>query len=103
MTSDEVYLLFDKWWSEGTVVTCTFLGERMRARITGTIDRIVAGSVFLRSGDDAALLQLSLNSVHLVRYCEPRELGVPEGQEKCAALLIIHLNDGNVLQFAELK
>jgi hypothetical protein len=103
MTIEEVFLLFHKWWSESTPITCTFLGGGLRVRVTGRIDRIEAGSIFLHSGDETESLHLPLHSIHTFQYCEPRELGIPEGEERFAGLLIIHLQDGNVLQFAEPK
>ena len=103
MTIEEVLLLFDKWWSERTRITCTYLGGGLRVRLTGTIDRIDADSVLMHTGDESAILQLPLHSVHMCRYCDPRELYVPEAEEQFAGFLVIRLQDGGVLQFAEPK
>jgi hypothetical protein len=103
MTIDDALLLFDKWWSERTPITCTFLGGGLRVRITGTIERIEAGSVLMHTEDDAAFLHLPLHSVHAFRYCDPRELEVEEAEERFAGFLILHMQNGNVLQFAEPK
>lgn len=103
MTIDEALLLFDKWWSERTRITCTILGGGLRVRITGTIERIEAGSILMHTEDEAAFLHLPLHSAHMFRYCDPRELDVPEAEENFAGFLIIHLQNGDVLQFAEPK
>jgi hypothetical protein len=103
MTIEEALLLFDKWWTERTRITCTFLGGGLRLRITGTIDRIEPDSILMYSADESARLHLPLHSMHLCRYCDPRELNLPEAEEQFAGFLVIRLPDGGVLQFAEPK
>jgi hypothetical protein len=103
MTIDEALLLFNKWWSEDTLITCSFVGKGLRVRITGTIDRIEAGSILMHTADEAAFLHLPLHSVHEFRYCDSREIDEPGEEGKFAGFLIMRLMDGNVLQFAEPK
>jgi hypothetical protein len=103
MTIDEALLLFNKWWSERTPITCTFAGRGLRVRFTGTSDRIEAGSILMHAGDEAVYLHLPLHLVHEFRYCDPREIDEPEAEEKFAGFLIMRLMDNTVLQFAEPK
>jgi hypothetical protein len=103
MIIDEALLLFNKWWSERTPITCTFVGGGLQMRFTGTIDTIEAGSILMHTGDDAAFLHMPLHSVHEFRYCDPRELDEPDAEERFVGFLIMRLMDGNVLQFAEPK
>ena len=103
MNIDEALLLFNKWWSEDTLITCSFVGNGLRLRMTGTIERIEAGSILMHTGDESAFLHLPLHSVHEFRYCDPREIDEPETEAKFAGYLIMRLMDGNILQFAEPK
>ena len=103
MTIDEALLLFSKWRSEGMPITCTFIGKGLQVRITGTVDRIEAGSILMHTGDESAFLHLPLHSVHEFRYCDAREIDEPGAEGKFAGYLIMRLMDGNVLQFAEPK
>jgi hypothetical protein len=103
MTIDDALLLFNKWWSEDTPITCTFVGRGLKVRITGTIERIESGTILMHTGDEAAFLQMPLHSVHEFRYCDSREIGEPGAEDKYAGYLIMRLMDGSVLQFAEPK
>jgi hypothetical protein len=103
MTIDDALLLFDKWWSERTPITSTVLCGGLRVRFTGTIDQIEAGSILMHTGDEDAYLHLPLHSVHEFRYCDPREIDEPEAEERFAGFLIMRLQEGGVLQFAEPK
>jgi hypothetical protein len=103
MTIDDALLLFNKWWSENTPITCSFVGKGLRVRITGTIERIEAGSILMHTSDESAFLHLPLHSVHEFRYCDAREIDEPGAEDKFAGFLIMRLMDGNVLQFAEPK
>jgi hypothetical protein len=75
----------------------------LRLRLSGTIDSINADSILMHTGDESAILQLPLHSVHICRYCDPRELDMPLAEEQFAGFLIIRLQEGGVLQFAEPK
>lgn len=103
MTIDDALLLFNKWWSERTPITCTFVGRGLRVRFTGTIERIEGGSITMHTGDESAYLQMPLHSVHEFRYCDPREIDEPGAAEDFAGFLIMRLMDNTVLQFAEPK
>lgn len=103
MTVEEALLLFNKWWSENTPITCSFVGKGLRVRITGSIASIEVGTILMHTRDEAAFLQLPLHSVHEFRYCDSREIAEPGEEDKFAGFLIMRLMDGNVLQFAEPK
>jgi hypothetical protein len=103
MTIDEALLMFNKWWSECTPITCTYVGKGFQMRITGMVENIDAGTVVMHNREDDAFLRMPLHSVHQFRYCDPREVSQPETDEEFVAFLIMSLADGNVVQFAEPK
>ena len=100
---EEALLLFDKWWQERTPITCTFEGRGLRLRFIGTVESIDGGSVTMTGIDETSLLKLPLHSVHEFKYCDPREVGLPEARERYVGFLIMRLLDGNVVHFAEPK
>lgn len=103
MTIEDALLLFKKWRSENTPITCNFVGKGLRVRFTGFIGSIEAGTILMHTADEAAFLQLPLHSVHEFRYCDSREIAEPGEEDKFAGFLIVRLMDGNILQFAEPK
>jgi hypothetical protein len=104
MTSiDGALLLFDKWCQERTQITCALISSGLQIQFIGTVDNIEAGAITMSTRNEAGSLRLALHSVHEFRYCDPREIGDPEAEEKFAGFLIMRLLDGNVLHFAEPK